>query len=86
MAEEAEARARQEAARAQAQVEETKAKLEQKYKETKVEAEKVGHDAKTGWSSWWRWGSTKADETKKSGAAKVAGVAEDAKKEAEKHS
>jgi hypothetical protein len=82
---EAEARARQEAAAAQAQVGATKAKLERKYNETKAEAEKMGHDAKAGWLSWWRWGSTKADETKKSGAAKAAGAAEDVKKEAEKH-
>jgi hypothetical protein len=64
----------------QAQFDNVKAKLERKYDDTKVEVDKMAHNAKTGWFSWWRWGSSKADQTKKSGAAKAAEMAEDARK------
>lgn len=79
----AEVRARQAAVD---QYNDAKATLEHKYAEGKATADHKVKEAKSGWFSWWRWGNTQADETKRRAAGKAAEMAEEARKEADKHS
>lgn len=72
-----EGRARQDVADTQAKYEEAKTDIERKYAEGKITASKMTNDVKAGWFDWWRWGSAKADETKRSGADKAVKVSEE---------